>query len=75
MVLLFSGAVPSKGGLTVPQNLLRAFFLQIEPGLPDSLGLERTKNTAPAETVGSTIEGGAEGKKEILVQAFWKGWG
>ena len=38
------------------------------PGPPESLGMERMKETAPTEAVGCTIDGGQEAKMEILVE-------
>lgn len=37
------------------------------PGPVESLGMERVKETAPAESVGGTIANGQEAKSEIPV--------
>ncbi len=40
------------------------------PGLPESLGMERTKKTAPTEAVGHRMDAGQDGKTEILADSL-----
>lgn len=38
------------------------------PRLPQSLGMEKNRKTAPTEAIGSILEGSREAKKRILVE-------
>jgi hypothetical protein len=49
-----------------PEEAELAFF----PGLPESLGMERKKKTAPTEAVGRRTDAGRDGKTEILAESL-----